>query len=186
MSSAREGRARQSTLTLLGALGASLAIVTVMVWITIRPANLDRGDVDWHQVASETISQVPLADPTFSADEGDWWSNRAETIGGDYTEWYVGLITPTGGFVAIEQFFANIPPDVQSELDDVTPVPATVDGTVWTMFDRSAVDDPGNRVIIYLLTDRPSGGSLMVSGSAPATEIELVAARALESLGGAP
>lgn len=186
MSSAREGRARQSTLTLIGALGASLAIVFVIVWLTIRPANLNRAEVDWHDVAAQSNSEVALADPTFTAAEGDWWSNRAETVGGDYPEWYIGLITPTNGFVAIEQFFGEFPPEVQTELDDVTPTPVTVDGTVWTVFDRTGIENPGNRVVIYLLTGLPDNGSLMVSGSAAASEIQLVASRALESLGGKP
>ncbi|MEN9740417.1 MAG: hypothetical protein RLZ72_683 [Actinomycetota bacterium] len=186
MSSAREGRARQSALTLIGALAASLAIVFVIVWITIRPANLDRAEIDWHQVVAETPSDVALADPSFSEGEGDWWSNRAELVGGDYPEWYIGLITPTTGFVAVEQFFGDLPPEALSELDDVAPTPVEVGGTMWTVFDRSAVENPGNRVVIYLLTDGTGGGTLMVSGSAPRDEIELAAERSVESLGGTP
>lgn len=186
MSSARDGRARQSTLTLIGALGASLAIVFVIIWLTIRPANLDRAEVNWHEVAAQSASDITLADPSFTQADGDWWSNRAESVGGDYPEWYIGLITPTNGFVAIEQFPADIPPEVQLELDDVAPKPVTIAGTVWTVFDRSAVEDAGNRVVIYLLTDASGNGSLMVSGSASVEEIELVASRALESLEGNP
>lgn len=54
----------------------------------------------------------------------------------------------------------------------------------WTVFDRTTVENPGNRVMIYLLTGMTENGNLMVSGSAPIEEIELAATRALESIGG--
>lgn len=184
MSSAREGRARQSALTLIGALAASLGIVAVIVWLTIRPANLDRADVDWHQVTSDAQFPVAIADPAFTESDGDWWSNRADVSTGDYPQLYIGFVTPSGGYVAVEQFVDSLPPEVLAELDDVTPQPITIDGTVWTVFDRSTVDDPGNRVLVYLLADIATGGTLMVSGSAPSSEIELVAVKSLTSIGG--
>lgn len=187
MSSAREGRARQSTLTLIGALGASLAIVVVIVWITIRPANLDRADIDWHAVHADIPTPTAFVDPEFTAADGDWWANRAEYVNGDYPEWYIGLITPTNGFVVIEQFTGDPAPEIADELDDVTPTTATVAGLTWTVFDRSALDNPGNRAVIYLLTGvTGESDNLMVSGSASIAEIELAATRAVESLGGTP
>lgn len=186
MSSARSGRSRQTTLTLLGALGASLGIVLILVLITIRPDNTQRGDIDWHAVHDQTVSDTVLADPQFTTADGDWWSNRTELVGGKYPTWYIGLISPTQGFVAVEQFTGDPSPELAGELDDVTPSSVTVGGQTWTYFDRSSVDKPGNREHIYLLTGLPGNGSLMVSGTAPRDEIELVAARAAESLGGTP
>ena len=186
MSSARSGRSRQSTLTLLGALGASLGIVLILVLITVRPANTQRGDVDWHTVHDQTVSDTVLADPTFTEADGDWWSNRAELVGGKYPEWYIGLISPTQGFVVLEQFTGDPSPEIAGELDDVTPSSVTIDGESWTFFDRSSVDNAGNRELIFLLTGLPGNGSLMVSGTAPRDEIELVATRAAESLKGTP
>lgn len=184
MSSARQGRARQSTLTLIGALGATLAVVAVIVLITVRPVNTDRADVDWHAVHASIPTSGQFVDPEFTAADGDWWSNRAEYVGGEYPEWYIGFVTPTNGFVAVEQFAGDPSPEIAAELDDVTPTSKTVAGESWTVFDRSTVDDAGNRVVIYLLTGLSGSNNLMVSGSAPLEELELVATRALESIGG--
>ena len=186
MSSARQGRARQSTLTLIGALGASFAIVLVIVLVTVRPANTDRAEVDWHAIHDGLPAATQFVDPDFTANDGDWWSNRAELTGGENPEWYIGLVTPTSGFVAIEQFTGEPSPDIAEDLDDVDPTTATLAGRIWQVFDRSAVKEAGNRVVIYLLTDVVENGSLMVSGSASIDEIELAATRAVESLGGTP
>jgi hypothetical protein len=186
VSSARQGRSRQSTYTLIGALGASLAIVLVIVLVTVRPANTERAEVDWHAVHDGMPSAAQFVDPEFTAADGDWWSNRAELTGGTSPEWYIGLVTPTAGFVVIEQFTGDPSPEIASELDDVTPTTATVAGYSWAVFDRTTVKDPGNRVVIYLLSGVGENGSLMVSGSATVDEIELAATRAVESLGGTP
>lgn len=182
VTSARQGRARQSTLTLIGALGASFAIVFLVFFITVRPANLDRGDVDWNAVWSTTESSLNLVNPRFTADDGDWWSNRAEFIGGDVPVWYIGFVTPTQGFVSIEQFRGEPPVDIADDLADVNPTTATIAGRTWAVFDRTGVDNPGNREMIYLLSDQTDLGTLVVSGSASAAEIDLVATRALESV----
>lgn len=186
MSSARQGRARQSTLTLIGALGASLAIVFIVVLVTVRPANTERADVDWSAVWSTTDPALGLANPEFDAADGDWWSNRAEYVGGEYPQWYIGFVTPTDGFVVVEQFQGEPSPEIAAQLDDVPPTSRSIAGVTWAVFDRTAVTNPGNRETILLLTGPTAKGSLMVSGSAPVAEMELVATRVIESLGGTP
>lgn len=184
VSTARQGRARQTTLTLIGALGATLAIVVIIFLITVRPTNTERADVDWHAVHASIPVAGAFVDPTFISSDGDWWSNRAEYVADDYPEWYIGFVTPSNGFVAVEQFTGDPSPDIAAELDDVTPRAATIEGSQWAIFDRTSVENPGNREVIYLLTGLPDNGSLMVSGSASHDELELVATRALESLKG--
>jgi hypothetical protein len=49
--------------------------------------------------------------------------------------------------------------------------------------DRSMLKNPGNYELVYQFP-LASGGSLIVSGTADRTEMELVAQRALESLKG--
>jgi hypothetical protein len=88
--------------------------------------------------------------------------------------------------VAVEQFSGAPSPEIAGELDDVTPTRVVLGGQSWSVFDRRDVDNAGNRGVIYLLGDRGDGGNLMVSGTAPTTEIELVALRALESLETSP
>lgn len=182
MSDARSRRNRQNTLTLIGALGASLAIVLLLVTVTVRPTNLDRNDVDWNQVWQATAQSTSLVNPQFTESDGEWWANRAQQVGGQYPLWYIGFVSPTSGFVAVEQFSGAPSPEIAGELDDVTPTRVVLGGQSWSVFDRRELDNAGNRGVIYLLGDRGEGGTLMVSGTAPTPEIELVALRALESL----
>jgi hypothetical protein len=58
-----------------------------------------------------------------------------------------------------------------------------VAGTPASVVDRSMLESPGNYERIYEFS-MPGGGSLIVSGTADQTEMELVAQRALESLKG--
>lgn len=183
MTSAAERRNRHNVFTLTGALLASFAIVLVTVLLAVRPDPTSRPHVDWHDVRLSAPSPSVLVDPTFTATDGDWWANRAEfTITPDST-WYIGLISPSGGFVSVEQFLGSVSPDVAEIRDDVDATTANLAGVTWSVFDRSGVEDPGNRTLIYEI-DLPSGGTLIVSGTANPDEIELVAIRAFESLKG--
>lgn len=58
-----------------------------------------------------------------------------------------------------------------------------MDGVDWDVYDRSGLDDPGNRATIYV-RKLTSGSTLVVSGTAAVAEIELVASRAFTSLEG--
>lgn len=183
MSAAQERRNRSNLYTLSGALLASFAVVFVIVILAVRPDPMTRAEVDWNDVHSSAPNPQSLVNPEFSAADGDWWSNRAEYIGGDSIEWYIGLVTPSGEFVSIEQFLGNVPPELLDILDDVEPVRVTVAGVSATVIDRSMLKDPGNYERIYQFSFS-GGGSLIVSGTAGQTEMELVAQRALESLKG--
>lgn len=181
MSAARERRNRQNVFTLIGALLASFGIVLVLVVLTVRPDPISRSEVDWSTLASNASSSIPLADPRFTDADGDWWANRADYSGGSAGEWYIGLISPTNQFVSIQQFTAEVSPDVAEVLNDVEPTPVTLMGTVWNRYDRSTLDDPGNFRTLYTV-ELSVGGILVVSGTADAAEMELVAQRALDSI----
>jgi hypothetical protein len=60
-------------------------------------------------------------------------------------------------------------------------LPVVIDGSTWTHYDRSALETPGNYRNVYQIT-LPSGGILIVSGTANVNEIELVASLALDSV----
>ena len=183
MSAAQERRNRSNLYTLTGALLASFAVVFVIVVLAIRPDPITRAEVDWSDVHASAPNSQNLVNPRFTEVDGDWWSNRAEYIGGDNVEWYIGLVTPAGEFVSIEQFLGTVPPEILDLLDDAEPVTMTVAGVPATVIDRSTLKDPGNYERIYEFSIS-GGGSLIVSGSADRTEMELVAQRALESLKG--
>lgn len=183
MSAARERRNRSNLYTLSGALLASFAVVFVVVILAIRPDPLTRAEIDWSDVHASAPNPQSLVNPDFTAADGDWWSNRAEYIGGDAVEWYIGFITPSGEFVSVEQFAGTVPPEILDFLDDAEPSRTTVAGVPGSVVDRSMLKDPGNYELIYEFSIS-GGGSIIVSGTADETEMELVAQRALESLKG--
>lgn len=183
MTSASSRRNRQNALTLVGALIASLAIVLAIVLITVRPEIDGVARVDWHEVHAAAPNAATLVNPSFTKSDGDWWSNRAEYSAGANPEWYIGFVTPDGAFVSVHQFLGNIAPDLAAEFDDAPVSTASVAGIEWQVIDRSGLDDPGNDRIIYL-APLPTGGSLIVSGTADATVLELVAERAFSSVKG--
>ena len=59
----------------------------------------------------------------------------------------------------------------------------TIAGYSASVVDRSTLKEPGNYELVYQFP-LASGGSLIVSGTADETEMELVAQRAIESLKG--
>jgi hypothetical protein len=181
VSSAQERRNRQNVFTLTGALLASLGVVLVIVLISIRPNPTSRAEVDWRSVHNDAPNSALLVSPEFAASDGDWWANRADYRGGQNPEWYIGFVTPTNGFVVVHEFLADVSTEVAEVLDDVTASPIDIDGSTWTRYDRSAIDNPGNYRIVYTIS-LPLGAILVVSGTADAAEIELAALRALESI----
>jgi hypothetical protein len=183
VSSASDRRNRQNALTLIGALVASLGIVLAIVLVTVRPEVDGATHVDWHAVHDSAPNASALVDPSFTAADGAWWSNRADYTESAHPEWYLGFITPTNEFVAVHQFLGDISPDITAELDDVAATATTIAGVEWQVIDRSTVTDAGNDRVI-LLTPLPSGGSLIVAGTADKATLHLVAERALRSLKG--
>jgi len=181
VSSAQERRNRQNVFTLTGALLASFGVVLVIVLISIRPNPTERAEVDWNSVHNDAPNSVLLVNPEFSASDGDWWANRADYRTGKNPEWYIGFVSPTNGFVVVHEFLTDVSPEVAEVLDDVTASPVVIDGSTWTRYDRSALDNPGNYRTVYEIA-LPGGAILIVSGTADSAEIELVATRALDSL----
>jgi hypothetical protein len=183
VSTAQERRNRSNLYTLSGALLASFAVVFVIVVLAVRPDPMTRAEVDWGDVHASAPNSKLLVNPQFSDADGEWWSNRAEYTGGDPIEWYIGFVTPAEEFISIEQFLGAVPAELLDVLDDVEPTRTSVAGYPASVVDRSMLNDPGNYELIYEFS-MPGGGSLIVSGTADPTEMELVAQRALESLKG--
>jgi hypothetical protein len=181
VSSAQERRNRQNVFTLIGALLASFGVVLVIVLISIRPNPTERAEVDWSSVHNDAPNSVLLVDPEFAPSDGDWWANRADYRTGKNPEWYIGFVSPTNGFVVVHEFLADVSPEVAEVLDDVPATPFAIDGSSWTRYDRSALDNPGNYRTVYEIA-LPQGGILIVSGTADVSEIELVASLAYKSV----
>lgn len=183
MSSARERRNRSNLFTLTGALLASFSIVLVLVILAVRPEPSTRPEIDWHDVHASAPNSSTLVDPSFTATDGDWWANRAEFVGGTNTEWYIGLVTPANEFVSLTQFVGEPSAELAELLDDAEPTATSVSGFTAVVIDRSTLDSPGNYERVYQI-ELPSGGTLIVSGTADPDEMELAARRAIESVKG--
>jgi len=174
---------RQNALTLTGALLASLAVVAVIVLVTVRPDIAKENRIDWSTIHDSTPKSAMLTNPVFTEADGDWWANRVEYTEGTYPEWYIGFVSPSEGFVSVEQYLNELPPEILTDMDSVPPSTKVVDDVDWDVYDRSGLDDPGNRAIIYV-RELTSGSTLVISGTASVSEIELVASRAFTSLEG--
>ncbi len=156
----RERRVNQTALNLAIAIGASLLVVLFLVVVVVRPdAAPARFDVDWRAEAAAAASTAP--GPLLSPELPDGWTaNRAERLESDDTAtWYIGFLTPGGGFIALEQGFDATGAWLRTAAavgddDEVLAAPtALVGGTTWSVLDRrDDPDAPGNHAFALVTT----------------------------------
>lgn len=158
---------RQNLRNLIGSLAVSLAIVAFLIFIIPRPGGNQVPPVEWKNVAvSSQLSApgeliVPQLDDT-------WRGNRADVRdSGGVIEWTVGLIGSGDEFVQVIQGFDAGPAWVSTQVrgrapDGQTLLGAGRDQVEWTIFDRSEVTDPGNRV--WSVAAETSTGWVVVTG----------------------
>jgi Protein of unknown function (DUF4245) len=172
----RSHRANQTTRNLILALLASLAIVLFIVLVVVRPANDLVTPVNYKTVAAQAQKDVSvtLAAPSLPA---GWKSNDAElkTDSGKTVTWYVGLITPSQQFVAVEQgintsdtWFGSLLGKAQATGHE------TISGTRWTVYNQRTASGVGN--FPYSLAATIDGSRLVLHGSASDSEFRLLAA----------
>ena len=142
---------RSNLRNLVGSLIASLAIVALLIFIIPRPGGNQVPPVEWKDVAAS--SQMSAPGPLFVPELDDTWrGNRADIRdSGDVIEWTIGLIGSGDEFVQIIQGFNAGPAWVSSQVrgrgpDGETSLGVGAEQVTWTIFDRSGVTDPGNRV----------------------------------------
>jgi hypothetical protein len=95
------------------------------------------------------------------------------TTDGSFT-WYVGLISPDDGFIAINQGIQRNEAWV-GELLDQQPATdeVTIDGVTWQVYDRRDERDPGN--FAYSMSTTTDSGSVVLNGTGTENEFELIA-----------
>jgi Protein of unknown function (DUF4245) len=171
----RAHRANQTTRNLILALLASLAIVLFTVLVVVRPETNLVKPVNYRTVATQAQKTVTetLAAPNLSA---DWQSNDAElkTGSGKTVTWYVGLITPSGQFVAVEQGIHTSDTWFGS-LIGTTPATGhiTIAGIRWTIYDQRTASGTGN--FPYSLTGTVGASHFVLHGSATDSEFQVLA-----------
>jgi len=170
-------RSNQTTLNLVLALLASLAIVALVVLVVVRPQQIERVPVDYRAIAADAQGEVdvPLAAPILPA---GWSANRAElkaaAVDG-VQSWQIGLLTPSGQYIGLVQ---GIDANDTWVGDQTGEHEATgtllIDGTDWTAYDRTDVDDPGN--LAYALVTGFDRSTVVLGGTATSDEFATLAA----------
>ena len=168
----RRHRAAQTTRNLIWALVATLIVVLFLVLVVVRPEFQTADPIDYGTVASQAQADAPLAAPVLPT---GWSANRADlTKSGDIQVWYVGFITPSDQFIALNQGIDANPTWVDNLLDSAKPSGAvTIDGTEWTVYDRRTSDDPGN--LAYALVTEAGESTYVLHGTASDDEFALLA-----------
>jgi len=150
----RPGRYPSGALALIGAVLGCLAIVAFLVLIVVRPDNVPPARTDWHAVAETAAADLgsQLLDPALP---DGWTANFAEVRQvADVPTWAIGFLSPTQGYVELEQGFASLGDAAGSTVGDAWLTAQIGDGEVtdsivieglsWSIIDRRAEKDPGN------------------------------------------
>jgi len=168
----RRHRAAQTTRNLVWALVATLIVVLFLVFVVVRPDPQASEPIDFATVASQSQADAELVAPVLP--EG-WSANRADLKkSGDIQVWYIGLITPSDQFVAVNQGIAANPTWVDNVLDGAKSTGSTsIDGTTWTVYDHRDGDDPGN--LAYALVTETNESTYVLHGTASDNEFALLA-----------
>ncbi len=171
----RKHRANQTLLNLIVALVASLAIVLFLVVVVVRPDPGAGPAIDYRSIAAE--AQGSIAEPLIAPPLPPGWSAndaRLETKF-DVLDWYVGFVTPSVQFIALDQGIDANPSWLATVLDSAESTGSTtIDGTTWLIYDRRDAEDPGN--FAYSMSIQRGGSTIVLHGTAPTEEFELLAA----------
>lgn len=174
----RKHRANQTLFNLVIATAASLGIVLFLVLVVVRPTDDAPVTADYQTIAADaqTNASKPLLAPMLPA---DWYANSARLgTSSSVQTWYIGFVTPpspSAQFIALEQGIdAN-----ETWLSIVTDgAPATdtttIDGIDWIIYDRRSSTGAGNYA--YSMSAQVAGSTVVLHGTAPDDEFELLAA----------
>ena len=175
----RKHRANQTLLNLIVALVASLGIVLFLVVVVVRPDPGALQPVDYRAIAAQaqTDSTEPLIAPLLP---DGWSANDAHfQQTAQVPTWYIGFITPSVQFIALDQGIGANPTWQAAILNSVTATGSTtIDGVTWTVYDHRTAKNPGN--FAYALSATVKGSTVILHGTASNAEFELLATAAIE------
>jgi hypothetical protein len=180
----RKHYANQTAVNLTLSIVASLAVVLFLVLVVVRPGGtVNRQEIDYQSVAQSAESNVDVALAAPDLPSG-WTSNRADISTGTadgVATWYVGLITPTEQFIALEQ---GVDANATWVANAVQARPATGSTTIagldWQVYDRRDGESPGNYA--YSMTTTVDRSSYVLHGTADDVEFEQLATALAEQL----
>jgi hypothetical protein len=169
-------RSNQTTLNLVLALLASLAVVALIFLVVVRPQAVERDPIDYLATAADAQESVdvPLAAPTLP---DGWSANRAELVaaGADGVQsWQIGFLTPAGQYIGLVQGVdANATWVTQQTARAEATGTVLIGDTDWTVYDRRDADDPGN--LAYVLVATFDRSTVVLGGTAPDAEFATLA-----------
>lgn len=186
----RAHQRRQTTKNLIWATLASLGVLLVLVFLVIRPAKVERDPVDYPAVAEDAAAGFDwqIAIPKLPT---GWWVNAAEVrVGEDDRQpyWYVGLLTETDDFMAIEQRSDADPTWVTRTLGGAQPTgDEVIDGVSWLVYDHrdNTKYTPNRRYALATEIPMQDGGpatTVILYGTAGSDQFRHLAGLILESL----
>ncbi|WP_165063902.1 DUF4245 domain-containing protein [Marisediminicola senii] len=178
-------RTNQTISNLLLALGASLAIVLLIVLVVVRPDQPPAEPTDYVTVAAQAQPGVDqqLATPVLPP---EWSANRAElepALDESFT-WYIGFLTPEDRFIALEQGIDPTPGWIAQKLGRGGPTSTQqIGGVEWDVYDRRDNDDAGNYAFSLAATIGET--PVLLHGTASEDEFAVLAASVISELQGA-
>lgn len=170
----RQHRNHQTAFNLIIATIASLGVMLFLVLVVVRPDPAPHEPIDYAAIAAEAQPAfdgqlvVPVLPP-------GWQTNaaRIETTAG-VPGWYLGLLTPGGQFIAVNQAPDADRAWVQAVLAGaVTGDSIRIEGIDWAIADRREVRNPGNHA--YTMVAETEEGTIVLHGTADPAEFELLA-----------
>lgn len=179
----RRHRSSQTVLNLVVALVASLAIVLFLVVVVVRPDPGAPAPVDYRAIAAD--AQGGTSEPLIAPALPEGWSANNAQFGtkSGVLDWYIGLVTPSTQFIGLEQGIDANPTWQSQLLGSAKPSgTTTIDGLAWTIYDRRAAQDPGN--FAYSMVASSAASTIVLHGTAPTAEFELLAASIAAEIGG--
>ena len=181
--SSRRHRSNQTLLNLVVALVASLAVVLFLVVVVVRPDQATVNPVDYKAIAADAqgATTEPLVVPSLPA---GWTANDARFEKKlEVLDWYVGFVTPSTQFIALDQGIDANPTWQATLLDQARQTgTTTIDGLSWAIFDQRTASDPGN--FAYSMVTIAGSSTIVLHGTAPTPEFELLAASIAAGIAG--
>lgn len=176
-----ERRARQTIRNLVWSMLASLGVVAVLVLVVARPDSNLVETINWSEVAQEAAGQLPDAPVSPVLVEG-WTANRAEVSSapGADAVWSIGLLSPDGAFVFLDQGFSA---DIRwvaertrqaRSTGTLTITTESGDALVWEEYDRRDTDPNGNYA--YLLVTELDSSYVVLGGTSELAVLDVARA----------
>ena len=175
-------RQRKTVNNLIYSLLATLGVVAIIYFAVPRSDEAVAWQVDYVAAAEGAQSSVNSAIIAPRLDE-TWAANAAElrTSSDGVTEWRIGFVTPSQGYIGFEQAFTSSQAWLDNRMERTSPASdVTIDSLTWQVYDNG---DAGNNS--YALSTSIEGVTYLLRGDAQASEFAVLASAVTSALAGA-